>query len=194
MPHHRLTSSERQLIDAICDEDDDPRKRAITPGRRMGKPIRPTSAQAKLQSRGTPNVLEETRPATAAAGSRGVGHHSGYTPPGSRGQLSQQASSTWGSRINDDIPKIETQVRRLTVGAVDGLADRADSVMTRGRMTAHSAPVRKVSQSLSFFCLNLRKLLNNKRAASMEQLLPSSLRKLNKMYAQSSFCLFINKK
>ncbi len=143
MPHHRLTSSERQLIDAIGDEDDDPRKRALTPGRRMGKPIRPTSAQAKLQSRGTPNVLEETRPATAAAGSRGVGH-AGYTPPGSRGQM-PQTPSAWGSRVNDDIPKIETQVRRLTVGAVDGLADRADSVMTRGRMTAHSAPVRKVS-------------------------------------------------
>ncbi|XP_022086406.1 WD repeat-containing protein on Y chromosome-like isoform X1 [Acanthaster planci] len=151
MPHCRPTSSEKVLLEAI-ENDNDARKRAVTPGRRMGKPIRPTSAQAKLQSRGTPNVLEETRPATAAAGSRGLGH-AGFTPSSSRGQVSQ-TTSAWGTRVNDDIPKIETQVRRLTLGVVDGLAEKADSAITRSRQTAHSAPVTKIEERINLEHLN----------------------------------------
>nr|XP_006820824.1 PREDICTED: WD repeat-containing protein on Y chromosome-like [Saccoglossus kowalevskii] len=108
----------------------------MPPVRKPGRIIRPASATAKLESYIPPSVLDDVRPATAAAGlftgegqstssSRGA-QGSSLTRPGTQ--------SAWASRSRDDIPKPDEQPRRLTLSCVDGLAERPETAAARARL------------------------------------------------------------
>ncbi|XP_070553109.1 cilia- and flagella-associated protein 337-like isoform X2 [Ptychodera flava] len=109
----------------------------MPPVKKPGRIIRPTSATAKLESYIPPSVLDDVRPATAAAGlfaGEGGPSSRGPAPPSRQG-----AQSAWGTRFRDDIPKPDEQPRRLTLSLVDGLADRPETAAARARLTTPAA-------------------------------------------------------
>ncbi|XP_072171177.1 cilia- and flagella-associated protein 337-like [Diadema setosum] len=120
----------------------------MSPIKRPGKPIRPSSASARLESRPPPSVFEDGRPATAAPGlyGRGRGAGRGGGGAGRGGQSATNvaaANKKWMTNRMADLDenvKAEQPARRMTLGAVDGLTDKDKEQAARVRHYATSAP------------------------------------------------------
>ncbi|XP_071951711.1 cilia- and flagella-associated protein 337-like [Antedon mediterranea] len=94
--------------------------------KKSGRIIRPTSANAKLQSYYTvPNNFDEVRPATAAGGLVYNGDRPGHKLQSTKSRQGL-TSACWTTRQEDDFGKIDTQVRRLSISGADGIADRQE--------------------------------------------------------------------
>ena len=115
--------------------------------KRPGKPIRPSSAAARLESRPPPSAFEDGRPATAAPGlygrGRGSGRGSGGAGRGGQSATTVAAGQKWMlnrmTELDEDI-KVEQPARRMTLGAVDGLTEKDKEQAARIRHYATSAP------------------------------------------------------
>lgn len=113
--------------------------------KRPGKPFRPSSASARLESRAQPSSFENGRPATAAPGLYGQGRGAGRGA-GGRGSATNVApakNTKWMMNRMADLDidvKNEQPARRMTLGAVDGLTDKDKEQAARVRHYATSAP------------------------------------------------------
>ena len=155
-PTPRITDSERELLSGVGRQTV-----AMPPGtipNPTKKKIRPSSAAANIQTHKsyTTALYDNVRPSTAAVTSERT-PHGGST--GTQRPVTHAGGPRYGGwgRSNQDILGLEHKLqRRLTVGAVDGLAD-TDAALRPGALRPNIGSLlkEKVGIIISLQCINI---------------------------------------